>query len=460
MVTQDNNYNLEYGLISSMLATGLTAQAREVISWLEPEMFATYNLGALYANIRKQARKHDLIDFLLLSQDYGENLATLAEMANKATYGGNLLGYAKKIHSSWVNRSAQQTMLKLAGEMSQARNESQVNELTQKALNQIQKLLVSKTEIKPVAMGELMDSYIDVLEKRSQSDFKERLLYTGIEAVDNILGGINSTDIVVVAGRPGTGKTEFSLTLTRNIAKNNGSVLFFSLEMGNFQLIDRLLSATGGVGVKKLRNPQELDDLDYNRLTNAISDIREQKVYFVDRGGLSADEICAITERHLSDVGSLSAIVIDYLGLMDHKQANNINLTQAIANSMSKLKTFSKNFNIPIILLCQLNREVDSRAVKRPANSDLRDSGSIEQDASQIIMLYREGAYKADTDNHYSEAIITKNRFGELGTAYMKFDKGHFVDCDQAKAYQDLNEKPQQQAQKSYAKSYGKGAIQ
>ena len=124
--------------------------------------------------------------------------------------------------------------------MSQARNESQVNELTQKALNQIQKLLVSKTEIKPVAMGELMDSYIDVLEKRSQSDFKERLLYTGIEAVDNILGGINSTDIVVVAGRPGTGKTEFSLTLTRNIAKNNGSVLFFSLEMGNFQLVDRL----------------------------------------------------------------------------------------------------------------------------------------------------------------------------------------------------------------------------
>ena len=151
--------------------------------------------------------------------------------------------------------------------------------------------------------------------------------------------------------------------------------------------------------------------------------------------------------------------MIDYLGLMDHKQGNNINLTQAIANSMSKLKTFSKNFNIPIILLCQLNREVDSRAVKRPANSDLRDSGSIEQDASQIIMLYREGAYKADTDNHYSEAIITKNRFGELGTAYMKFDKGHFVDCDQAKAYQDLNEKPQQ-APKSYAKSYGKGAIQ
>ncbi|MCU0107825.1 DnaB helicase C-terminal domain-containing protein, partial [Rodentibacter caecimuris] len=133
--------------------------------------------------------------------------------------------------------------------------------------------------------------------------------------------------------------------------------------------------------------------------------------------------------------------------------------TQAIANSMSKLKMFAKNFNIPLILLCQLNRDVDSRAVKRPTNSDLRDSGAIEQDASQIIMLYREGAYKADTDNPYSEAIITKNRFGELGTAYMRFEKGHFVDCDQAQAYQFINEKPQQV--KPYAsKSYGKGAMQ
>lgn len=451
-------YDLEYSLIGAFLNSGLSPQAREVMSWLEPEMFATFQLGALYGNIRKQARKDDLIDILLLAQDYDENFANLAELASGYAYSGNILGYAKKVHAAWVNRTAQQALLKMAGELANAKEE-QVNQITQNALNQIQKLLVSKTEIKPIAMGELVDSYVDVLEKRSKSDFKERLLYTGIEAVDNILGGINSTDIVVVAGRPGTGKTEFSLTLTRNIAKNNGSVLFFSLEMGNFQLIDRLLSAVGGVGVKKLRNPQELDDLDYNRLTNAITDICEQKVYFVDRGGLSADEICAITERHLSEVGSLSAIVIDYLGLMDHKQANNINLTQAIANSMSKLKTFSKNFNIPIILLCQLNREVDSRAVKRPANSDLRDSGSIEQDASQIIMLYREGAYKANTDNPYSEAIITKNRFGELGTAYMRFDKGHFVDCDQAKAYQELNEKPQQ-SPKSYAKTYGKGAIQ
>ncbi|MBS6026337.1 MAG: AAA family ATPase [Haemophilus pittmaniae] len=456
---KNQTYNLEYSLISALLNGGLSPKAREVMTWLEPEMFATFSLGAIYDKIRKQARKDDLIDIVLLAQDYGEDFATLAEITNNSAWTANVGGYAKKVHSAWVNRSAQKTMLDMAAKLQQARDD-QVQEITQNALNQIQKLLVSKTEVKPVAIGELMDSYVDVLEKRSKSDFKERLLYTGIEAVDNILGGINSTDIVVVAGRPGTGKTEFSLTLTRNIAKNKGSVLFFSLEMGNFQLIDRILSAEGGIGVKKLRNSGELDELDYNRLTNAITDIRAQKIYFIDRGGLSADEICAITERHLSEVGSLSAIVIDYLGLMNHEQEKNINLTQSIANSMSKLKTFTKNFNIPIILLCQLNREVDSRAVKRPTNSDLRDSGSIEQDASQIIMLYREGAYKADTNNPYSEAIVTKNRFGGLGTAYMRFNKGHFEDCDQAQAYQFISEASQPKSKTYAAKSYGKGAIQ
>lgn len=456
---KNQTYNLEYSLISALLNGGLSPKAREVMTWLEPEMFATFSLGAIYDKIRKQARKDDLIDIVLLAQDYGEDFATLAEITNNSAWTANVGGYAKKVHSAWVNRSAQKTMLDMAAKLQQARDE-QVQEITQNALNQIQKLLVSKTEVKPVAMGELMDSYVDVLEKRSKSDFKERLLYTGIEAVDNLLGGINSTDIVVVAGRPGTGKTEFSLTLTRNIVKNKGSVLFFSLEMGNFQLIDRILSAEGGIGVKKLRNPSELDELDYNRLTNAITDTRASSIYFVDRGGLSADEICAISERHIGETGQLSAIVVDYLGLVDHKQLPGMNLSQAIAITLNKLKAFSKNFNVPFILLCQLNRDVESRAVKRPTNSDLRDSGSIEQDASQIIMLYREGASKVDTDNPYSEAIVTKNRFGELGTAYMRFNKGHFEDCDQAQAYQFISEASQPKSKTYAAKSYGKGAIQ
>ncbi|WP_101774955.1 replicative DNA helicase [Pasteurella oralis] len=449
---KNTTYDLEYSLIGSFLAGGLTAQAREVMTWLEPEMFATYQLGSMYNNIRKQARKDNVIDIILLHQDFGEDFANLAEIVKNTITPANLTGYAYKVRSFWVNRTAQKTMLEMAAKLSQARDE-QAEKITEKALSEMQKLLSSKVEVKPIVMGELVDEYIDVLEKRSKQDFNSRLLHTGIEAVDNILGGINPTDIVVIAGRPGMGKTEFALTLTRNIAEQKGAVLFFSLEMANQQLMDRILSANANVPVRKLRNPNSMDQTEFGRVGDGLGKIKDHRIYFVDRGGLSANEIVSITENHLSNTGPLSAICIDYLGLMNHGSLKNANKSQLIEDSLSTLKTFAKNFNVPIILLSQLNREVDSRSDKRPQNSDLRDSGSIEQDASQIIMLYREKAYKKDSDNDYSEAIITKNRFGELGTAYMKFDKGHFVDCDQALAYQFANEKPAQQMEfKNYAR--------
>lgn len=361
MKNQNPIFSVEYSLIGSFLVGGLSADAREVMTWLEPEMFANTNLGAIYRNIRKHARKDNMIDMVILNSDFGEDFATMAEIANSTFATSNLKGYAQKVRNAWVNRTAQKSMLDLAAKL-QTAHESQVESITEQALSEIQKLLVTKTEVKPVLMADLVDSYADVLEKRTASDFSNRLLYTGIQAVDDILGGIDSTDIVVVAGRPGTGKTEFSLTVARNIAANNGSVLFFSLEMGNMQLLDRILSAQGGVSVKKLRNPKELDEMDYNRLANALGEIKKHDIYFVDRGGLSAEEIKAITENHINSVGAPSAIVIDYLGLMNHNEGANSNKAQAIGNTMSALKAFAKNINIPIILLCQLNREADGKS--------------------------------------------------------------------------------------------------
>lgn len=449
-------HKVEYSLIGSFLNRGLTATAREVMTWLEPEMFSAFKLGAIYSNIRKQARKDNLIDIIFLNQDFGEDLGMLAEISKNTYSSANLVGYARKVRSSWVNRCAQKTLLDVANKLTNAK-ESEIESITEEGLISLQKLLISKSEIKPVILGELLEGYVDVLEKRQKNNFDERLLHTGIGAVDDILGGVNPTDILVVAGRPGMGKTEFGLTITKNIASHKGSVMFFSLEMDNYQLIDRILSAGGKVGVKKLRNPNDMSDEDYARVGEYLNQIREHKIYFVDRGGLSADDIIAITENHVGTHGDLSAIVIDYLGLMTHGNDNKMNETQAISNTLMKLKTFAKNSRIPVILLSQLNREVDGRANKRPLNSDLRQSGSIEQDASQIIMLYREKAYKSDSGNDYSEAIITKNRFGELGTAYMQFDKGHFVDCDQAMAYQKATEH-QGINRSSYSKVYGKVA--
>lgn len=441
-----HHYEIEYSLIGSLLKGGLTPQARDVMTWLEPEMFATFQLGATYANIRKQSRKDNLIDLVLLNQDFGEDLSMLAEISKNTFSASNLSGYAEKVRNNWIIRTAQKTLLETANKFSVAKD-NELESITTSALSQLGRLLADRTKLKPVAMGELLDGYIEVLDTRLKPDFGERLLKTGIEAVDNIIGGINPTDITVIAGRPAMGKTEFVLTIAKNIVANNGSVLFFSLEMDNYQLIDRILSAGGGVAVKKLRNPSEMSDTDFNKMGACISEMRERKMYFVDRGGLSAQEIISITENHLSQTGKLSAIVIDYLGLMNHGNGKE-NLTQKIGDTLNQLKTFAKNYKVPVILLSQLNREVDGRTNKRPMSSDLRDSGSIEQDASQIIMLYREKAYKHDSDNNYSEAIVTKNRFGETGTAYMLFDKGHFIDCDQQLAAECAHRKTTQETKR------------
>ena len=444
------SYEVEQQTIAALLAGGLKPAAREVISWLTPEMFNNNAFAGIFAAIRKQALNDALIDIVMLNVDYNQDLTTLAEIANKAVAVGNLCGYARKVRHYHLIRSAQKTMTELAAEIAKpTTSEAAAEKVTVKAIEQLKQLLATNEDVKPVHMPELLDKYIDVLEARQASAFDARLLKTGIDAVDEIIGGINPTDLTVIAGRPAMGKTEFALTITRNVAKANGNVLFFSLEMGNNQLMDRIISAETGVSVKKLRSV-DLMEYEFGKITQEIHELKDQDIYLVDKGGLSANQITAIAERHIEETGEISAIVIDYLGLMDHGNVAAANKTTLIEASLNTLKTFAKNTNVPVILLSQLNRDVDARANKRPMSSDLRDSGAIEQDASQIIMLYRERAYDENSDNEYSEAIVTKNRFGETGTAYMLFDKGHFIDCDQAQAHQKATTAPKKQGFKGY----------
>lgn len=432
----DKIYHLEYALIGALLKAGLTPKAREIMTWLEPKMFLTFRFGQLYENIRRQARKDNVIDFVLLSEEFGESFADLAEIIHRTTTSANLEGYARRVRESWINRVAQDKLLTVAKELSTARD-GELERITARALTELEQLLADRVDIKPILLGDLLDSYVEVLDNRTKYDFNQRLLFTGVEALDRILGGINATDVTVIAGRPGTGKTEFGLTITKNIVQRSGSVLFFSLEMDNFQLVDRLLSAGANVSVCKLRNPMQLDQSDYARIASYLGEAKKQACYFVDRGGLNAQEIRSITENHLTQTGELSAVVVDYLGLVRHPNQS-LNKHYQITETMADLKLLAKDLKVPVILLCQLNRDVDGRGDKRPMNSDLRESGSIEQDASQIIMLYREKSYRTDCEHNYAELNVTKNRFGALGKVYMEFINGHFVACDQAVAFEAI----------------------
>ncbi|QNS14544.1 replicative DNA helicase [Mannheimia bovis] len=442
-------YEVEYLLIGSLLKSQLNSKARDVLSWLEPEMFATFQLGAIYEAIRKQALKDNVIDMLLLNADYGQDFATLGEIMKNTISWANLDGYAEKVRQYHQRREAQKIFLGVASELQNARDE-QLDSITSTGLTHLSKLLKRGGKVKPFNMPDLVDGYMELFQERAKPSFKERLLFTGIEALDEKLGGINDTDICIVAGRAGNGKTETAITFTKNIIANKGSVLFFSLEMSKEQIMDRLIASASGVNSVKLRNPEMMNDEDFGKMGMALKPLQNQKLFIVDKSGLTADEIVGIAENHIQEQGKVSAVIIDYIGLVRHGALDGrVNRTYQIGESMERFKTFCKNNHVPMILLAQLNRNADG---SRPSNADLRDSGSLEQDASQIIMVHNQ-RNKDGEPAPYTEWIVTKNRFGSNGTVYMQFKQGQFIECDQAMAWEYFQQP--KESKTSTSKRYG-----
>lgn len=442
-------YEVEYFLIGSLLKSQLSSVARDVLSWLEPEMFATFQLGGIYEAIRKQALKDNVIDMLLLNADYGQDFATLGEIMKNTISGANLDGYAEKVRQYHQRREAQKIFLSVASELQKARDE-QLDNITSAGLTHLSKLLKRGGKVKPFNMPDLVNGYMELFQERAKPSFKERLLFTGVEALDGKLGGINDMDICIVAGRAGNGKTETAITFTKNILANGGSVLFFSLEMSKEQIMGRLIASASSVNSVKLRNPEMMSDEDFGKMGMALQPLQNQKLFIVDKSGLTADEIVGIAENHIQEQGKVSAVIIDYIGLVRHGELDGrVNRTYQIGESMERFKTFCKNNHVPMILLAQLNRNADG---SRPSNADLRDSGSLEQDASQIIMVHNQ-RNKDGEPASYTEWIVTKNRFGSNGTVYMQFNQGQFVECDQAMA-REYFQQPKE-TKTSTSKRYG-----
>ncbi|WP_439242409.1 replicative DNA helicase [Lonepinella sp. BR2474] len=450
---QSVTFEVEFSVVGSLLLGGLTAAARDVLTWLMPEMFATANLRFMYEAIQRQALQDNVIDIVLLNSDYGQDLAMLADITRKTPSAANLDGYAEKVRLFHQRRKAQEIILKVADELNRSRDDK-LDEITTQGLAELSKLLVRDGKVLPVAMSSLLNGYVDLMEKRSQPSYKEQLLFTGVTCLDDKLCGIGDTDICIVAGRAGNGKTETAITFTKNIITQGGAVLFFSLEMSREQIMDRMIASVSGVSSVRLRNPTWMTNTDYSAVGQAITILQDKPFFIVDKSGLTVDDILAIAERHIQEHGKPKAIMIDYVGLIRHgKLDGRINRTYQIGETMERLKTFCKDQHCPIVLLAQLNRNADG---SRPSNGDLRDSGSLEQDASQIIMVHNKRNKEDGEPNQYTEWIVTKNRFGTVGTVYVEFKQGQFIECDQRMAQEALNEQPS--GKKNFTKDYsGRG---
>jgi replicative DNA helicase len=257
-----------------------------------------------------------------------------------------------------------------------------------------------------------MRNYVEKLEQTHDARDSGGLgLKTGIEELDKAMGGMHPSDLVVIGARPGAGKTSAAVSIMRSIAKTGKKVGFFSTEMSNYQVMSRFVSMEANIDAHKLREAN-LDDADFARLTAATSVIDKLSIQIYDKPAITIGELSMQARAWAAD-GLVDFIAVDYLTrIKPDKEFGNKNLE--IGDIITEFKNLARTLNIPVMVLAQLNRQGSARKDKRPIMSDLRDSGIIEQEADQILMLYRE--------DDSAEIIIEKNRHGATGIVRCVFD--------------------------------------
>lgn len=264
-----------------------------------------------------------------------------------------------------------------------------------------------------VPIRDIMLSTYDKLSKLSGKDKdKYKGLSTGFSALDSVIGGLNKSDLIIVAARPGMGKTSFAMNIATHVAqKNDKEVAIFSLEMSAEQLALRILSSEARIDSFLLRNGI-LNGDDWIKISYTAENIHNSHMLIDESAGITVQTMKA----RLQNVKNLGLVVIDYLQLMSSTLRSD-NRVVVISEITRNIKIMAKDLNVPIILLSQLSRGPENRTDKRPLLSDLRESGSIEQDADIVLFLYRDSYYnKASEEKNISECIIAKNRHGELNT--------------------------------------------
>ncbi len=245
---------------------------------------------------------------------------------------------------------------------------------------------------------------------------------SGFEDLDKMVGGFQPSDLVIVAGRPGAGKSSLVLTVARNIAvRFGGSVAIFSLEMSRDQVAQRLLASESGIDSQRLR-VVSLSDGEFTRLVQTIDLLSEAPIFIDDTPIPTPLEISA-KARRLHAERALAAVIVDYLQLMRAGERVE-NRVQEVSLISRRLKALARELNVPVIVCSQLSRAVESRPDKRPILSDLRESGSIEQDADVVIFIYRDEMYNPNTDRpNIADIILAKHRHGPTGQIYLHFDR-------------------------------------
>ncbi len=426
-----NNIEAEQSVLGSMLLSKYALQ--KAIESLTNESFFLEKHAKIFTAIKNLANKEVAIDITTLTTELKDEntlneiggVEYLTEILENTPTAANIDHYIKIVEDKSILRNLieEATSIATLGYSS----DLPINETLDKAESKILNVVKNRKSSDIKQMPEILTEFQENLEKLANNKGKISGIPSGFYDLDNITDGFHKNELIIIAARPAMGKTALALNIATNVAlKSKKSVIIFTLEMRAEQLVSRMISSLGQVDAKKIQNGS-LDSKDWQRVNEAMSQLAETNIYIDDSPGVTIGDIKAKARRIASSDENLGMILIDYLTLIGSMGKYSGNRQQEVSEISRALKTLALELQIPVITLAQLSRTPELRENKRPILSDLRESGSIEQDADIVAFIYRDDYYNEDSkiDDNMSktELIIRKNRSGRIGTAEVLFKK-------------------------------------
>jgi len=341
----------------------------------------------------------------------------IASLASSVPSAANIVHYAKIV----ADKSILRKLIHASGDITELafREEKEIPEILDKAEQAVFAVSQKHTKGFFIAIKDVLTDSFERLDDLHRNKDKLRGVPTGFRDLDSLLAGLQNSDLIILAARPSMGKSALAINMAQHVAIHEGiPVAIFSLEMSKEQLVDRLLSAEANIDSWKLRNAN-LTDNDFQKIGEAMAKLSEAPLYFDDSAGINVMEMRTKARRLQSEHG-LGLIIIDYLQLMQGNGSNN--RVEEVSDISRSLKGLARELNVPILALSQLSRAVENRPSRIPQLADLRESGSIEQDADVVMFIYRDDYYDKDSEKkNIADILIRKHRNGPVGQVELYF---------------------------------------
>lgn len=422
------NIEAEQAVLGAMLIS--KEAIAETAQILSPTDFYREAHRIVYETMLELSNKNQAVDNLTVIERLNKSgllekvggIAFVTALANTVPTAANVIFYAKIVREKSLMRRLINTATAIA--TMGYEDSEEADTIMDKAEKMILEIASNRKTSDFTPIKQIVIDTFSKIEGLYESKGGLTGLSTGFKDLDKITTGLQPSDLILVAARPSMGKTAFTLNIASHVAiKENKPVAFFSLEMSKEQLMQRMLCAEGLVESQRLR-VGDLDEQDWHKLIAAADKFSKAPLYIDDTPGITIMELRSKARRLQQEKG-LSLILIDYLQLMQGRSSKSSdNRQQEISEISRSLKSLARELNVPVIALSQLSRSVESRQIKKPMLSDLRESGSLEQDADIVIFLYREDYYNTETENkNITDVIIAKHRNGPVDSIQLFFHK-------------------------------------